>query len=394
MPRQMSDELTFHKASGQWVKQVRRKVYYFGADENEAKVQWLADKPYILTGRVPPRSDGSPTVVELANLYYAHQQRQLDADEIGLRHSVICKTTMKRFIEIVGEDCRPQNLSPLEWSDIKAKLFEPVKRDKPVRGTVYGRTVKRRSNETVAGDVRRIRAFLSWCFDTELIPVAPRWGKLFSPTTKSATGKTKADTFTGFEPERLRTIIESASVQFRPIILLGINAGLGGYDISTMKMDALPKLKSKSEKWVSLPRMKTGTDRRFPLWPETVEAINKYLVWRKRPLRQRDTDLVFITATGNPWIEVHEQGAKDSIGTNFRKLRIDAGLKAGTFYDLRRQFQTTAAETLDFPAVKFVMGHEKKSRDMSERYSLRIDDERVRAVVNHVRQWLFGEVAK
>jgi hypothetical protein len=284
------------------------------------------------------------------------------------------------------------------YLDAKAKLFEPVKRTQPARGGVYGRQVKRRSNETVASDVRRIRTFVQWCVDAELIP-EPNWRKMFAPTTRSsANANAQANQFKGFEPKQLRAIIEAASVHFRPILLLGLNAGIGNFDISEMTMhhvESITSSKKVREHWLDVPRLKTGNERRFVLWPETEAAIRSYLVWRRRPLSHKDTNRLFITKTGRPWIEIDEKGeSKDSIGMTFRKLRIEAGLKSGSFYDLRRQFQTTGNETLDFPAVKFIMGHEKRKKDMSERYTLKISDQRIANVCSHVRGWLFGEVAK
>ena len=37
------------------------------------------------------------------------------------------------------------------------------------------------------------------------------------------------------------------------------------------------------------------------------------------------------------------------------------------------------------------MGHAGASNDMSAVYRQRVDDERLLAVTNHVRKWLFGE---
>lgn len=46
----------------------------------------------------------------------------------------------------------------------------------------------------------------------------------------------------------------------------------------------------------------------------------------------------------------------DAIGCGFAKYRKDAGVERGSFYDLRRTFQTVAGETRDQEAVSFVMG--------------------------------------
>jgi hypothetical protein len=51
-----------------------------------------------------------------------------------------------------------------------------------------------------------------------------------------------------------------------------------------------------------------------------------------------------------------------------------------------------ADEAKDQPAVDHIMGHE--SPHMSTVYRERIGDERLKAVANHVRNWLFGDVGQ
>jgi integrase len=181
-------------------------------------------------------------------------------------------------------------------------------------------------------------------------------------------------------------LIESATVQFRPILLLALNAGVGGFDISEIKLDNRPK-----GNWFDLPRLKTGTNRRIYLWDETLDAIRRYIVWRGKAQKREDSDKLFLTKTGRAWIETSESGTKDSIGTTFRKLRINAGIRTGSFYYLRRQFQSKASDSLDFPAVRQVMGHAKRSRDMSDRYTVQVSDERIKAVCLYVRDWVYND---
>jgi len=386
MARPSSDNLFLHP-NGLWYKKVKNKVIYFGPDEAEAYSRWLRDKPYLLAGRTPPRSDGTPTVAELADVYANDLDQRVAAGEVGQRHANLVATTLKRFVGIVGRDGRVSDLAPLEWANVRTKLYEPVQRTQPVRADVYGRTCKRRSAGTVEGDVRRLRAFISWCVDAELIQ-PPRWGRMFNPTAPATVKKPTVPKFTGFDPADLRRIIRSATIQFRPLLLLGLNAGIGGSDIAAMTIDMVPK--TSGEQWLDLPRRKTGNNRRFLLWPETVEAIRSYAKWRPRAAKAPDAKTLFLTKTGSPWIQVTTKDHKDSIGQTFARLRSAGGLSGGTFYDLRRQFQTVAAETLDFPAVQFVMGHAPSQRDMSARYTLKIDDDRIRNVCQHVRQWLLG----
>ena len=57
-----------------------------------------------------------------------------------------------------------------------------------------------------------------------------------------------------------------------------------------------------------------------------------------------------------------------------------------TFYALRHTFETIAGESRDQVAVDAIMGHSRE--DMASVYRERIGDDRLRAVAEHVRQWL------
>jgi len=58
---------------------------------------------------------------------------------------------------------------------------------------------------------------------------------------------------------------------------------------------------------------------------------------------------------------------------------------------LRHGFQTVGDGAKDPIAVRFIMGHADLGNDMSAVYREGVDDERLRAVTEHVRKWLFGE---
>jgi hypothetical protein len=77
------------------------------------------------------------------------------------------------------------------------------------------------------------------------------------------------------------------------------------------------------------------------------------------------------------------------VSKEFRKLLNDLSLhKAGQgFYTLRHVFRTVADEARDQPAANAIMGHADES--MAAVYRERIGDDRLRAVSEHVRRWLF-----
>src|SRR5262249_54915226 len=59
------------------------------------------------------------------------------------------------------------------------------------------------------------------------------------------------------------------------------------------------------------------------------------------------------------------------------------------FYTLRHVFRTVADAARDPVAIDLIMGHSDPS--MGGHYRERIEDSRLLAVAEHVRQWLFGE---
>jgi integrase len=108
---------------------------------------------------------------------------------------------------------------------------------------------------------------------------------------------------------------------------------------------------------------------------------------------------VFLTRSGTPYVNnyiSHEDGPEmattitDCVGVQTWKLLRLAGVaRPGlSFYALRHTFETVAGESLDQVAVDFIMGHSRG--DMASVYRERISDERLLAVTDHVRAWLFG----
>ena len=68
------------------------------------------------------------------------------------------------------------------------------------------------------------------------------------------------------------------------------------------------------------------------------------------------------------------------------KLKING---KRNFYALRHTFQTIGDEARDFVGVRKIMGH-AMDEDIANVYRECVSDERLRAVVEHVRGWLFA----
>lgn len=372
----------FLHATGQWAKKVRGRMLYFGKDLDSALKRWADEKDQLLAGRPVVKHGDKANLSQLGNLYVDSLRKRHYAGDITARCVASYTTSISRLIDIRGGSECPEHWGPLDFASIKQAFFEPVDRTANARGVVMGRRVERRSTVTVDGDIRAIRAFLNWCVSSELIS-PPRYGKEFRQTPKNVLRKRKVDAGRrDIPPKNILKILANCSTQFRPIVLLGINAGIGARDIAHIRMD---QLDGKTQ-WLDLPRLKTGAKRRIWLWPETRQAINDYLELRMTPKDLSKADVLFVTSARTTWM----RGELDGIGNAFTRVRDKAAIAKHTFYDLRRTFQTVGDETRDFPAVKHVMGHVANADDMSAIYSQDIDDGRIKRVCSHVRKWLFG----
>jgi integrase len=214
----------------------------------------------------------------------------------------------------------------------------------------------------------------------------------FGPGFKRPTRKTLRKNRAGkaprmFEAAELRQILEAAGEQLTAMILLGINCGFGNADCGLLPRTALD-LKAG---WVDFARPKTGISRRCPLWPETVAALKIALVRRPAPKSPADDGLAFITKYGERW---YKDDSDNPISKEMAKVLKELKLhRPGVnFYALRHTFRTVADESRDQVAVDHIMGHARE--DMASVYRERIGDDRLRAVVDHVRGWLFGEEKK
>jgi integrase len=188
-----------------------------------------------------------------------------------------------------------------------------------------------------------------------------------------------------FEADELRRLVKAAGQPLKAMILLGVNCGFGNADCGTLPLAALDL----DGGWVNYHRPKTGINRRCPLWPETVEALREAIADRPAPKDAADAGLVFITARGGRW---HKATEDNPVSKEMRKLLDALGVNGHrNFYALRHTLETVGGEAKDQVAVDAIMGHARD--DMAAAYRERISDERLRAVTDHVRRWLFGEAA-
>lgn len=168
-----------------------------------------------------------------------------------------------------------------------------------------------------------------------------------------------------FDREQINKLLSAADAKMRAMIWLGLNCGFGCTDCSGLKWTDLNLVDAR----VKLPRRKTGILRDLPLWPETVEALEKI---------PRTGKLVFYTSRGNPYLQTilktdgngyGKYTTLNTITTQFSRLIKKSGLdvpKGTGFYALRRTAATIAARSGDPFAVQRLLGH--ANLQMATRY--------------------------
>jgi integrase len=115
---------------------------------------------------------------------------------------------------------------------------------------------------------------------------------------------------------------------------------------------------------------------------------------RPTPKDEAHNDRMFITKYGTTWEPkaIMDCPVSKEMAKLLKELKIHR--KGVGFYALRHTFQTIAGKTRDREAVRAIMGHVEDANDMSAVYTEEpVDDDRLRAVTDYVRAWLFPKPA-
>lgn len=378
----------FAHASGQWAKKVRGKLYYFGTwdDSHAALEKWIEQKDALLAGRTPEVHSGSELTVEyLCNHFLESKEADYESGELSAHAFTDYLAYCRRLTEFFGRTKLVEQLRPTDFARFRAELAKP-RPHKNKQGKVVRKAKKSLSLKGLETQIAYCRAVFNYAEKNYLIEVPLRklWGTSFDKPKSTAIEKERnsngARRFV--ESSEIHTLLEHATPVMRAFILLAINAGIGNTDAARIEFKHCDLKNGVLE----LPRSKTGKTRKCFLWPETVAAIECVVSKRPVPKDNADSSHIFLTQAGGNWIPRPKDNA---ITKEFTKLKLKADLiRAGlSFYSLRHTFQSVADETRDFVAVSYIMGHAKRS--ISDTYRHQISDDRLRAVTDHVRKWLF-----
>lgn len=356
---------------GQWCKKLKGKLHYFGpwANPDAALAKWLDEKDDLLAGRTPRPKGNGVRLKDLCNAFLTFKTQMRDSGELAPRSFDRYYASCEMLLDSLGKDRPVDDLIAEDFQNLRAAM---AKRWGPV---------------ALGNEIQMVRSLFRYGFEAGMLDKPVRFGPGFKkPSAKTMRLNRSSGGPRLFTPQQIKKLLKVGSPNMAAMVLLGINGGLGNTDLGMLTEGVID---SKGG-WLDYPRVKTGMPRRIPLWPETVRALKAAIARRPTPKDAADVDLVFIGARGENYIGKHK-GYR--VTQAFDRLLTDAGIEGRTYYDLRRTFQTIAEGAHDLVAVQSVMGHAPPGGDMSAVYRQGVADDRLRAVVEHVRKWLYGKKA-
>jgi integrase len=360
-------------ATGRWAKKIRGQTRFFGPwrDWQAALRTYLADKDDLEAGRRPKRSptDADALVVqEMVARFLNARRLDVESQALDLRTWKEYEDYGERLIRVFGGSAVVQELGPEDFLKLKADLQRTHK-----------------SLVSLKGDIRKIKVFFNWAGPSEkgknLYQRPLRFGPDFqAPSTKAIKRQLDRQPTKVFSRKQIRRLLAKAGPKLRAMILLGINCGLGNTDCARLTRRRV-NLKTG---WLHYPRPKTGVERHCPLWPETIEAIQKVWAAKKVPHDPAYRRHVFLTGRRRPF-----DGT--DISHEFRKLADKIKLECSGFYALRHTFATIGSRANLQKALDTIMGDVPPANYMvrSVYDHGKASKSDLRTVVNLVHAWLY-----
>jgi len=384
-PKPEGSPFTAHP-QGYWCKKINGRLHYFGrryASHDEALAEYTL---YLANPEAYIRGDADGAVVTVFDVCneYAH------ARKAAFNRGEIASTTY--------EDYRRSATKLTEWlgkTTFVAMLGPSHFRELLDKAAAQGWGPTRR-----AKFVGHVRSIFAWAGpDGMRLCGRISFGPDFKPPSAKLRRRARRERPKKlFAAAQIRKLLNLANPQLEAMILLGINGGFGNTDCSSLPHNVIDYRR----RLIEWPRPKTEIERVVPLWPRTITAIKAVMENRRRPLDPDDDRLVFLTATGRPWVKkrIYDVGDEtkvsfnDAVAAEFRKLLNRAKLHQDGlgFYTLRHTFETRAGEAKDPIAVSRIMGHEITGT--RAHYIEEVSLKRLRAVTRCVHRWLFGSDPK
>ncbi|NOY42728.1 MAG: tyrosine-type recombinase/integrase [Planctomycetes bacterium] len=369
--------------SGRWCKKIKQKFHYFGRWDTpgfgrvEAKARWDREKEYLKAGKTPPQpeADDRLTLKELFDRFLedCEERIKVHPEDEGITRGTFndYKRVCQRMSDILGKDAIVEDLTHDDFGQIRKTIAK-------TRGPV-----------AIGSFITRARVPFAWALKNDIIERQVRYGSKFNkPSSKDLLKNRNKQAEKFFEADELRALIDGASQPLKSMILLAANAAYGNSDVGNLPKKAIDL----EAGIVEFPRPKTGEYRRCLLWPETVASLREWYAMRPKAKQRKDEGLAFLTKYGASWAtETNDNPVSKEFAKLAKRLKLNKRFRG--FYSIRHTFRTVADDAVDTTAVAVVMGH--KLPGMASVYVRRnrVSDDRLRAVVAVVHDWLFSENA-
>ena len=338
------------------------------------------------------QSDGL-TVADLCNRFLTAKLRKRESGELGLRMFGDYREVTDLIVAAFGNTRLVDDLASDDFESLRATLAE---RWGPVR---------------LGNAITRIKSVFKYAFDNGLIdrPAAGYGGEFRKPDkavlrrhraqngTKMLEAQELARLIAALEGKRVvtgriekqtgepETITLAPNHPLKAMVLLGLNAGFGNHDVATLPLSALDL----EGGWVDF-RPEDGHQPALSLMARNHECPPCCSCRAPAARDKADADLVFLQKSGRPWLYFTPNSRTDMVSWEFFELLKACACyrKSLGFYAIRHVFRTVADAARDPVAIDLIMGHTDPT--MGGHYRERIDDNRLRAVTEYVRSWLFG----
>jgi integrase len=375
--------------SRRWCKKIKGKLYYFGsfaAGWQAALERYLAERDDLMAGKVPAtRNKDGLRLLDLLNCFLHFKRSLVNTGELTTRSWYDYHQTGERLLKVFGKERPLEDLGPADFERLRADY-----------GTTWGLV-------RIGNEINRARMIFRYAFENGLIDKPVKFGTGFRRPDRKTLRKVRAKARQAegarmFTAAELRRIIAAAPQPMKSMVLLGINGGLNNMDVATLPLAAVDL----EGAILDFPRAKTGTERRIPLWAETVAAIREWLAIRPAPKDPNDNHLLFLTKQRRPWHRlgrfvdqgndgVAVKGIDNPVAKSFRILLDNLGLNGRrNFLALRHGFRTVGRGARDREAIDSIMGHADQTQ-AAHYIEEALPDDRLRGVTEHVNRWLFPE---
>lgn len=359
-PKPYPDFPLYAHASKRWAKKIKGKTHFFGPwrDWQAAYTQYQEQVHDLQMGRKPrPKVDGAITVADLCNKFLAAKESLVKSGELKQRTWLDYRDVSRVIVDQLGRNTDILQLTPEDFAELRTRFAAG------------------KSLATLKSAITRSLVIFNYAHKSQTVPHPLRVGEAMKKPARANMKREKlAKDNKSFTVDELHALYTAAKPQMRCFMLLALNGGLGNGDLGQLEPKHI------QGEWLDYPRPKTATERRFPLWPETKAAIDA--------TGDMGRKYVFATKYGAQWYR-GDESTDQPLSSEFTKLCKAAGcyIKGRGFYALRHQFRSIARGCRDREAVDSIMGHVDSST-ASHYMEWGIEDERLQAVVNHVREWV------